>query len=104
MDKNKKERLESSGWVVGDTQDFLDLSEEEMRLIDLKVKLASKLRERRSELGWTQRQLAQKIHSSQSRIAKIEKGENSVSIDLILKSLYAMDTADEEIAETFVHF
>ena len=99
MDKVKKEKLQAKGWKVGSTQEFLGLSDEEARLIDTKISLIKMLKERRKSLGITQEELATRIHSSQSRVAKIEKGERDVSMDLILKSLYALNTDNKEIAE-----
>ena len=39
------------------------------------------------------------LKSSQSRIAKMEKGDPSVSIDLLIKSLLALGTTRREIAK-----
>ena len=72
MKKDKREKLERAGWVVGGTQEFLDLSDAEMALIDVRVSLAQALRRRRQELKISQATLAKRIGSSQSRVAKME--------------------------------
>jgi hypothetical protein len=50
----------------------------------------------------TQIQMAKLISSSQSRVAKLEKAESSVSIDLILRSLFALGTRTGEIADILI--
>ena len=47
----------------------------------------------------TQAQLAKMLKSSQSRGAKIEKGDPSVSVDLFVKSLPAMGANKKSIAK-----
>ena len=88
MDIKTKEKLEKGGWQVGSTQDFLGLSNEEMQLIELRIALGKMLREKREEKGYTQTVFAKEIGTSQSRIAKMESGDSSVTVDLILKSLF----------------
>src|SRR5439155_22019363 len=90
MRKSKKERLEAAGWKVGDARDFLGLTREEAEFIDLKLALAGHLREVRVKHGWTQAHVAQLLGSSQSRLAKMEAGDASVSLDLLVRSLLAL--------------
>ena len=45
--KAKRARLEASGWKVGTVSEFLDLTPEESALIEIKLALSRKLRERR---------------------------------------------------------
>jgi hypothetical protein len=47
MRKEKKKRLEANGWKIGTAKDFLGLSEEEVAYIELKIRLAEGLRQRR---------------------------------------------------------
>ena len=90
MDKKKKKALEAKGYKVDSVNGFLGLSKEESEYIELKLALSQALAERRKRSNLTQDQLAKKLRSSQSRIAKIEKGDPSVSLDLLVKSLLAM--------------
>lgn len=76
MDEAKKKRLEDQGWKIGSTSEFLELSPEESILIDIKLALSLNLKERRQRL-MTQAELAEKINSSQPRVAKAENGDNS---------------------------
>ncbi len=82
MDKTKRERLEANGWKVGTVADFLELTPEEAALVEIKLALSRLLRQRRQE-RMTQAELAEKIHSSQPRIAKAEGGDSSVSIEFV---------------------
>jgi len=94
----KKARLEAHGWAVGDAQAFLGLSDEEQAYIDLKLALAEGLRRRRIERSLTQTDLARLIGSSQSRVAKMEAGDPSVSLDLLVRSLLAIGVTRRDLA------
>ena len=96
MKKAKRERLEASGWKVGTVAEFLELTPEESALIEIKLALARKLRARRQK-RMTQAQLAAKIQSSQSRIAKAETGHSSVSLELLIRALLATGASPKEI-------
>ena len=74
MDEAKRKRLEEKGWKVGTVSEFLELSKEETALIEIKLALSRKLKERRQKL-MTQTELAEKIQSSQLRIANAENGD-----------------------------
>lgn len=99
MDKKKKEMLESKGYSVGGADQFLGLSKEETEYIELKVALSQALIDRRKKIKLTQTQLAKKLKSSQSRVAKMEKGDPSVSVDLLVKSLLVMGADKKSIAK-----
>lgn len=98
MKKSKKEALEARGWKIGSVEEFLELSPEEVKYIEMKLELARQLKARRQKKRMTQVQLARKIASSQSRVAKMESGDASVTIDLIIRSLIALGASNEELA------
>jgi predicted XRE-type DNA-binding protein len=98
MDKAKQERLESKGWKVGTVADFLELTPEETALIEIKLALSRILRQRRQE-RMTQAELAEKIHSSQPRIAKAEGGDSSVSIELLVRAMLATGATPNDIGQ-----
>jgi transcriptional regulator with XRE-family HTH domain len=98
MDKAQREKLEAKGWKVGSVADFLGLTPEEMALIDIKLALSRTLRHRRQE-RMTQAELADKIHSSQPRIAKAEGGDSSVSMELLVRAILATGATLNEIAQ-----
>ena len=87
MEKGKKAKLEKAGWRVGSAEEFLGLTLEETEIVELRIRLSNALRSRRSTLGWSQSQLAKTIRSSQSRIAKMEAADTTVSIDLLVRGL-----------------
>jgi len=99
MRKEKKKRLEARGWKIGTTKDFLGLSEEESAYIELKIRLAEALRQRRQWKGLSQVDLAAKLESSQSRVAKMEAGDPSVSLDLLIRSLITLGASDRELSK-----
>jgi hypothetical protein len=98
MKQAKQNKLEKKGWTIGSTADFLGLTSEESAYIDLKIALGDFLHSRRKKQHLTQVALAEKLSSSQSRVAKMEKADPSVSVDLLMRSLYALGTENAEIA------
>ena len=99
MRKEKKKRLAAKGWKIGTAKDFLGLSVEESAYIELKIRLAEALRQLRQEKGLSQVDLAAKLRSSQSRIAKVEAGDPSVSLDLLIRSLITLGASDHELSK-----
>jgi hypothetical protein len=99
MREGKRKRLEGRGWRVGDAREFLGLTPEETAFIELKLRLADTLRERRISGRLTQGQVAGLIGSSQSRVAKMEAADPSVSVDLIIRSLFALGASKRDIAK-----
>lgn len=98
MDSAKKEKLTSQGWKVGSVADFLELTPEEARVIEIKLALSKNLKERRQKL-MTQAKLAEKINSSQPRIANAENGDAAVSIDLLIRAMLAIGVTPQEIGQ-----
>mgnify|MGYP003494045217 FL=1 len=98
MDQGKKKRLEDQGWKIGSVSEFLELSPEESILIQIKLALSLNLKERRQKL-MTQAELAEKINSSQPRVAKAENGDDSVSIELLIRAILATGATPQDIGE-----
>ncbi|HBB40366.1 MAG: transcriptional regulator [Nitrospirae bacterium CG18_big_fil_WC_8_21_14_2_50_70_55] len=98
MDKRKKERLEAAGWKVGSTQELLGLTPEEATFVEIKLALARSLKHRRQARKWTQTQVARRIDSSQSRVAKMEAADPSVSLDLLVRALLALGASNRDVA------
>ena len=99
MHKQKKTRLAAKGWKVGSVKEFLSLSDEDSAYIELKIRLAAGLRRRRQEKGLSQLDLAAKLQSSQSRVAKMEAGDPSVSLDLLIRSLISLGASERELSQ-----
>jgi predicted XRE-type DNA-binding protein len=99
MHAAKLKKLEAAGWKAGSAAEFLELSPEEATLIDIKLSLSVRLKKLRQENHMSQAVVAKAIGSSQSRVAKAEAGDASVSLDLIVRSLLAVGASSKYIAE-----
>ena len=98
MKPNKQRRLRKAGFKVGSAADFLGLSAEERALVDLKLDLVAGVKALRVEKQITQAQLATLLGSSQSRVAKLEAGDGSVSFDLLMRALLSLGSTRKSIA------
>jgi DNA-binding XRE family transcriptional regulator len=98
MQKTKRAKLESSGWRIGTTSEFLALTPEEAQMVEIKLALAKQVRAIRAELGLTQSQAAKRLGSSQSRVAKLEAPDGSVSLDLLVRALFALGATRKDVA------
>ena len=92
METKKRKALEAFGWRFGDAEDFFELSPEERRLVELRFIVSQAVRRLRTRNRITQSQLATKLQSSQSRVAKLEAGSADVSLDLLFRGLFAVST------------
>jgi ribosome-binding protein aMBF1 (putative translation factor) len=102
MERNKRKQLEQAGWRIGSASDFLELDETENALIDMKLALGARLRKARERRKLTQLGLARLMKSSQSRVAKMEAGDPSVSLDLLVQGLLTAGASRREIAAALV--
>lgn len=98
MNTRKKKNLEAKGWKIGDASDFLNLSAEEAAYVELKLRLSKNLQEYRKEKKITQEALARMLKSSQSRVAKMESGDPSVSLDLLVRSLLTLGASRKNLS------
>lgn len=99
MQQTKRKRLETNGWKVGTAADFLELTPEEETFIEMKISLSQSLKKMRKHKHMSQVDFAKLIRSSQSRVAKMESGSASVSIDLLIKSLLALGASQNDLAK-----
>ncbi|GAA5131849.1 helix-turn-helix transcriptional regulator [Alloalcanivorax gelatiniphagus] len=97
MHANKRKKLEESGWSIGNADEFLELAPEESAYIEMKLALSQSLKESRRKKNLSQVELAKLIKSSQSRVAKMEAGDPSVSMDLLMRSLLALGISSKEV-------
>lgn len=98
MDAKKRKRLEAAGWTAGDASAFLKLTPEESALVEMRLALSRSLRERRRAAGLTQVALAKQLGSSQSRVAKLEGGDPSVSLELLIRALLSAGASRKDVA------
>lgn len=99
MREEKKRRLRAKGWKIGSAKEFLQLSDDEAAYIEIKMRLAEGLRGRRQRQRLSQAELAEMLKSSQSRVAKMESGDPSVSLDLLIRSLLVLGISDRELSQ-----
>src|SRR5512139_440252 len=97
MKADKRKRLEGAGWRVGTVDEFLGLNKQESALVEVKLRLARRLRALRAQRGLSQAAVAKLVRSSQSRVAKMEVGDATVSIDLLVRSLLAIGASAKDI-------
>lgn len=90
MKTDKRKALEAAGFRVGSAADFLGLSAEEQAIVELRVAVGRQVRTLREKRHLSQQQLAARIQSSQSRVAKIEAAVPGVSLDLAFRGLFAV--------------
>ena len=98
MDAAKKKRLKEAGWSTGSVAKFLELSPEESALIEIKLRLTELIKKARARRHLSQVALAERLGSSQSRVAKIEAGDPSVSLDLLVRASFASGATRKELA------
>ena len=97
MKLSKRKKLETAGWKVGSAAEFLELSDAEAMLVNMKMALAMQVRELRLSKKITQQDLARLIGSSQSRVAKLESADRAVSLELLIRSLATLGASRERI-------
>jgi predicted XRE-type DNA-binding protein len=100
MNKAKRKALEAAGFVFEDAEDFLELTVEERRLVDLRLAVSRAARARRIQQNLTQEQVAKRLKSSQSRVAKLEAGSADVSLDLMFRALFVLGGSVQELRLT----
>jgi hypothetical protein len=98
MKAPKARKLTKAGWKIGTPQELLQLTAEEVALVEIRLALAASVRKRRLAQALTQSDLARRLRSSQSRIAKLEAADPSVTIDLLIRSLLALGASRRDVA------
>lgn len=94
---SREARREARGWRKGTTRDFLNLSDDETAFIAIRLHLAKAMQAHRRQLRLTQVATAQLLESSQSRVAKMEAGDPTVSVDLLIRSLLRLGATPASI-------
>jgi DNA-binding transcriptional regulator YiaG len=99
MDNAKRKKLEAKGFKVGTVAEFLELTPEQSAIIELRLTLSKALRQKRLDSKMTQEKFAKRLRSSQSRLAKMEAGDKSVSLDLLINNLLSVGVGRKELGE-----
>ncbi len=98
MNEVKRKRLEEKGWQVGSVDEFLRLTPEEAAYVELKLALSTLVRDLRQQKRLSQSEAAKMLRSSQSRVAKMEAGDSSVSLDLLVRTSLALGASRQDLA------
>ena len=98
MNHKQRNRLTTAGWRIGSAADFLGLSAAETLFVEIKLAFADAVRNRRAKLGITQAELGRRMHSSQTRVAKLEAGDRTVSLDLLVHALATLGCTRRQMA------
>lgn len=99
MKVSKRKKLEKAGWKVGSTDEFLELSSDEVAYVEMKLALSETLKRERIKKKLSQTEFAKMIASSQSRVAKMEAADSTVSIDLLVRSLLTLGVPRSKVAK-----
>jgi len=97
MNEKRRAAFEAAGFRVGDAEDFLELTDEERRLVELRLAVSRAVRRRRKEQHLTQVQAAKKLGLDQTRVARIESGAPGVSLDAMFGGLFALGGSYKDI-------
>jgi len=97
MKTKKQNKLENAGWKPGSAEEFLDLTPGESAMVGIRLALSQKLKGRRLQLGFPQVELARRLGSSQSRVAKMEAAAPGISVDLLVRGILATGANPKEV-------
>lgn len=100
MHSSRRKRLEAKGWTIGSAKEFLGLSPEEEAYIEIKLRLSETFRTHRVRRKMTQSDAAALLNSSQSRVAKMEAGDPSVSLDLLVRFILALGVSGKGLVQS----
>jgi len=95
---SKRKKLEAKGWRLASAEEFLGLTEEEIAIVEMKLALADAVRTQRQKSQLSQNDLAARMKSSQSRVAKIEAGDPTVSFDLLVRAVLSAGASKKDVA------
>jgi ribosome-binding protein aMBF1 (putative translation factor) len=99
MNATQRKALEAAGVIFEHAEDFLELSEEERKLVRLRLAVCRAMRDRRKKIGLTQSQLAKRLNTSQPRIARMEAAADDVSLDQMFSGLFALGGSIKDIVK-----
>lgn len=98
MKEAKKKILEANGYKVTDSADWLGLSKEEAQLVEMRAALAQELEKVRRAKGITQAELARRVGTKQSGVARMLNNPDTTTLDSLIKGLIAMGEPVSKIA------
>ena len=95
-------RIKAAGYKVTTADEWLGLTPEESQLVDIRLALAEQLEEVRKEKGISQAQLAARMGTKQSGIARMVNRPETSSMDNLVKGLIALGVPISKIAACLI--
>ena len=77
-------------WVETDVEELLDLSAQDLVIVEFRAALAGALQQARGRQRLTREKAAKVIGTSQAQVARMEAGQSSITIDRLIKALTAL--------------
>ena len=90
MTERKKKILVANGYTITDSADWLGLSNEEAQIVNMRVALAQELERVRKSKGITQAELARRVGTKQSGVARMLNNPETSTMDNLIKALIAL--------------
>ena len=84
------------GGKVTSVEEWLDLTPEEVAVLDMTIRLGEELKARRRQKRLSQERVAMILNTSQGRVSKLEKGQ--ATLDQLARSLLALGGSTKEVA------
>ena len=100
VSEKKRARIKAMGGKVTDASEWLDLSVEDVAIIDMKIQLGEGLRALRKKNHLSQEMAAEMLHTSQGRVSKMEKG--MATLDQLARCLLMMGHSKEALARALL--
>jgi predicted XRE-type DNA-binding protein len=96
LSAEKKARIKAMGGRVTTVEEWLDLTPEEVAVIDMKIRLGEQLKAQRRRKRLSQERVAKILQTSQGRVSKLEKGQ--ATLDQLARSVLALGGSTKEVA------
>lgn len=96
LSAKKKARIEAMGGRVTTVEEWLDLTPEEVAIIDMKIRLGEELKAQRKKKRLSQEEAAKILKTSQGRVSKMERGQ--ATLDQLAWSLLRMGESEKKVA------
>ncbi len=98
LSEARRAEMARKGAVELTVQEWLGLSDAEMTVIEIHVRLSREVKRAREAAGLTQKDLAERMKVAQPRVAKIETGGRGVSLDHLVFAFLAAGGTLAELA------
>ncbi len=95
LDSKKAARIKAMGGRVTTVEEWLDITPEEVAIIDMKIRLGEVLKARRKKKRLSQDRVAKILNTSQGRVSKMEKGQ--ASLEQLAWSLLVLGGSKQEL-------